>query len=136
MSALARVDTDVLPSRPDAERSLLGSLLINGALVTRVMEFLVAEDFATEAHRLIYESCLSLGDRREGIDLVTVQNELERNGRLDRAGGPPYLAGLLDIVPDLDNYESYARLVRESSIHPAHGHPPCAQDGARRRPGP
>ena len=116
MSALARVDTDVLPSRPDAERSLLGSLLINGALVTRVMEFLVAEDFATEAHRLIYESCLSLGDRREGIDLVTVQNELERNGRLDRAGGPPYLAGLLDIVPDLDNYESYARLVRESSI--------------------
>jgi replicative DNA helicase len=116
MSALARVDTDVLPSRPDAERSLLGSLLINGALLTRVMEFLVAEDFATEAHRLIYEACLNLGDRREGIDLVTVQNELERNGRLERAGGPPYLAGLLDIVPDLDNYESYARLVRESSI--------------------
>ncbi|MEO6324820.1 MAG: replicative DNA helicase [Thermoanaerobaculia bacterium] len=116
MSALARVDTDVLPSRPDAERSLLGSLLINGALLTRVMEFVVAEDFASEAHRLIYEACISLGDRREGIDLVTVQAELERNGRLERGGGPAYLAGLLDVVPDLDNHESYARLVRESSI--------------------
>lgn len=116
MSALAIVEADVLPSRPDVERSLLGALLINGALLTRIMEFVSVEDFATEPHRLIYESCLSLSDRRDGIDVVTVQNELARNGRLDKAGGPAYLGGLLDIVPDLDNAESYARLIRESSI--------------------
>jgi replicative DNA helicase len=116
MSALAPVDLDVLPARPDAERSVLGALLIDGGLLTRVMEFLVPEDFSTDPHRLVYQACLSLADRNEGRDLVTVQSELERNGLLERSGGPAYLASLLDRVPDLDNIESYARLVREASL--------------------
>jgi replicative DNA helicase len=119
MSVLAPLDQDVLPARPDAERSLLGSLLIEGGLLTRVMEFLVPEDFASEAHRLIYESCLGLADRHEGRDLVTVQSELEKTGRLERAGGAAYLAGLVDRVPDIENIETYARVVREASIRRA-----------------
>ena len=119
MSVLAPPDQDVLPARPDAERSLLGSLLIEGGLLTRVMEFLVPEDFASEAHRLIYESCLGLADRHEGRDLVTVQSELEKTGRLERAGGAAYLAGLVDRVPDIENIETYARVVREASIRRA-----------------
>ena len=116
MSALAPPDTDTLPARPDAERSLLGSLLIDGSLLSRVMEFLAPEDFASEPHRILYEAALALADRREGIDLVTIQGELEKTGRLDRAGGATYLAGLVDRVPDVENVESYARLVRESSL--------------------
>jgi replicative DNA helicase len=116
MSALAPVEQETLPSRPDAERSLLGAVLIDGALLPRVMEFLAPEDFAHEAHRAIYEAALALADRREGVDLVTVQGELEKTSRLDRAGGTAYLASLVDLVPDVENIESYARLVRESSL--------------------
>ncbi len=80
------------------------------------MDQLVPDDFASEAHRLAYAACLRLADRHEGIDLVTVESELERNAQLERAGGAGYLAGLLDVVPDLDNVDSYARLVREASL--------------------
>ena len=116
MSALAPVTADTLPSRPDAERSLLGAVLIDGALLSRVMEFLAPDDFAAEPHRVIYEAALALADRREGIDLVMVQSELEKTGRLERAGGPAYLSSLVDVVPDVENVEGYARLVREASL--------------------
>ncbi len=116
MSALAPTEPETLPSRPDVERSLLGAVLIDGALLARVMEFLAPDDFAHEAHRSVYEAALALADRREGVDLVTVQSELEKTGRLERAGGAAYLASLVDLVPDVENIESYARLVRESSL--------------------
>jgi replicative DNA helicase len=116
MAAVLPVETESLPSRPEAERSLLGSLLIDGGLLTRVMEHVIPEDFASEPHRLVYEACLALSDRKEAVDLVTVQAELERHGRLERCGGDAYLAGLLDNVPDVESVESYARLVREASL--------------------
>src|SRR5664280_1437229 len=102
MSALAPAGSEVLPARPDAERSLLGAILIDGSLLSRVMEFLVPEDFASDAHRLVYEACLALADRREGVDLVMVQSELEKTGRLERAGGPAVLSALVDRVPDVE----------------------------------
>ena len=116
MSFAAAAEPETLPSRPEAERSLLGSLLIDGGLLTRVMEHVIPEDFSSEAHRLVYESCLALSDRKDAVDLVTVQAELERNGRLERAGGSAYLAGLLDNVPDVESIETYARLVREAAL--------------------
>ncbi len=106
-------DPETLPARPDAEKSLLGALLIDGGLLSRVMEFLVPEDFSQEPHRMIYDAFLALADRNEGRDLVTVQGELEKSGRLERAGGGAYLAGLVDGVPDVENIESYARLIRD-----------------------
>jgi replicative DNA helicase len=118
-SALSSVDSSPLPSRPDAEKSVLGSILIDGALLTRVMEFLVPDDFAIEAHRTVYDACLHLADRRDGIDLVTVRNELDKNGALDRAGGEAYVASLVDRVPDVENVEAYARLVREAAVRRA-----------------
>ncbi len=116
MAPVVPAETETLPSRPEVERSLLGALLIDGGLLTRVMEHVVPEDFATEPHRLVYESCLALSDRKEAVDLVTVQAELERHGRLERAGGVAYVASLLDNVPDVESVESYARLVREAAL--------------------
>jgi replicative DNA helicase len=115
MSALA-TEVETLPARPEVEKSLLGALLIDGGLLSRVMEFLTPEDFSLEPHRLIYEACLALADRKDGLDIVTVANELERNNKLDRAGGGAYVASLVDLVPDLENIESYARLVREAAL--------------------
>lgn len=119
MAVLAPPTEETLPARPEAERSLLGAVLTDGSLLSRVMEFLVADDFAVEAHRLVYTACLQLADRNEGIDLVTVGHELDRNGKLERSGGSAYLAGLIDLVPDVENVESYARLVREAALRRA-----------------
>jgi len=122
MSAIVPVpsrEPEVLPAQPDAEKSLLGALLIDGGLLSRVMEFLVPDDFAAEPHRLVYEACLALADRNEARDLVTVQSELEKTRKLERAGGPSYLASLVDRVPDVENVEAYARLIRESSLRRA-----------------
>jgi replicative DNA helicase len=116
MAPVVPAEPESLPSRPEVERSLLGALLIDGGLLTRVMEHVVPEDFASEAHRLVYEACLALSDRKEAVDLVMVESELERNGRLARAGGSAYLASLLDNVPDVESVDSYARLVREAAL--------------------
>jgi replicative DNA helicase len=112
-------EPETLPARPDAEKSLLGALLIDGGLLSRVMEFLVPEDFSSEPHRIVYDTFLALADRNEGRDLVTVKGELEKTGRLERAGGAAYLAGLMDGVPDVENIVTYARLIRESSLRRA-----------------
>ncbi|HUM03579.1 MAG TPA: replicative DNA helicase [Thermoanaerobaculia bacterium] len=122
MSAIVPVmprEPEALPAQPDAERSLLGALLIDGGLLSRVMEFLVPDDFAAEPHRLVYEAFLTLADRSEARDLITVQSELEKRGKLEQAGGASYLAGLVDRVPDVENVEAYARLIRESSLRRA-----------------
>ncbi len=119
MSILAPISDETLPARPEAERSLLGSILVDGSLLSRVIEFLVPEDFSSEDHRLVFRACLDLGGKSEGIDLVTVRHELERQGKLERAGGPAFLAGLVDLVPDVENVESYAKLVREASLRRA-----------------
>lgn len=116
MSSLAPASTDTLPARPEAERSLLGAILIDGSLIARVVEFVTPEDFASEAHRLVFSSSLALSERRDGVDLVTVQHELERTGQLERAGGAAYLASLIDLVPDVENVASYARLIREAAM--------------------
>src|SRR5512143_720944 len=89
-------EPETLPAPPEAEKSLLGALLIDGGLLSRVMEFLVPDDFAAEPHRLVYEAFLTLADRSEARDLITVQSELEKRGMLERAGGASYLAGLVD----------------------------------------
>jgi len=112
-------EPDALPAQPEAEKSLLGALFIDGALLSRVMEFLVPEDFAAEPHRVVYEAFLSLADRSEARDLVTVRSELERAGALERAGGASYLASLVDRVPDIENVEAYSRLIREASLRRA-----------------
>src|SRR5450759_5576315 len=86
MSTLASVDSEGLTARPDAERRLLGAILIDGSLLSRVMEFLVPEDFASEAHRLVYEACLALADRREGVDLSLIHiSEPTRLGMISYA---------------------------------------------------
>jgi KaiC/GvpD/RAD55 family RecA-like ATPase len=105
-----------LPTDDSAERSLLGAILIDGSLLSRVREFLAGEDFASEGHRLVYEACLALADRHAGVDLVTAQSELEKTGRLERVGGTAVLSALVDRVPDVENVVSYARIVREMSL--------------------
>jgi replicative DNA helicase len=105
-----------LPSNVDAERSLLGSVLVNNENYYRIVEFLRPEDFYLDAHRVIFRHMTTLMENSRAIDLITLQDELLRNSSLESAGGIGYLSGLLDGIPHLVNIEHYIEIVRDKAV--------------------
>ena len=105
----------VLPHSLDAEKSVLGAILIHNEAFNHAAEILVAQDFFRDAHRRIFNSMVMLSERNDAIDFITVKEELSRSGQLDEVGGPAYIASLADGVPRSANVEYYARIVKEKS---------------------
>jgi replicative DNA helicase len=105
-----------IPHSIDAERSVLGAILIENAALNRAQEILKEEDFYREPHRKIFKVMADLSERTTAIDAVTLKEELLRSGDLEAVGGPAYLAALLDGVPRSANVEHYARIVKEKAI--------------------
>ncbi|ODS56361.1 MAG: replicative DNA helicase [Acidobacteria bacterium SCN 69-37] len=104
-----------LPHNLEAERCVLGAVLINNHAFNQASEIIDSEDFYRDAHRRIFDRMVSLSERSLPIDLVTLKDELGRAGELDDVGGPAYIAGLTDGVPRSANIEHYARIVKERS---------------------
>lgn len=104
-----------LPHNLEAERSVLGSIILDNALVSEAVEFVSAEDFYLNGHRLIFEHMLQLFESSRAIDFVTLTNELRNIGQLDSIGGGAYISSLVDGVPRVSNLEYYARIVREKA---------------------
>ncbi|MGQ9779912.1 MAG: replicative DNA helicase [Bacillota bacterium] len=104
------------PQNIEAERSTLGSMLLEREAVFKAQEILRAEDFYREAHRIIWNTITALVDRGEPVDLVTVTEYLRSRGQLEQIGGTGYLTGLVNSVPTAANVEYYARIVEEKSI--------------------
>ncbi|MFA6955375.1 MAG: replicative DNA helicase [Thermoanaerobaculia bacterium] len=104
-----------LPQNPEAERSVLGSILIDSSSFYRVVGILQPEDFYRDGHRVIFSAIQSLADRSQPIDLLTIREELARGATLEQAGGPAYVSSLVDGIPDIANVERYARIVKEKS---------------------
>jgi replicative DNA helicase len=104
-----------LPHNLEAERSVLGAILLRNEVINSAVELLRPEDFYREGHRRIFEKMIALSERAQAIDPVTLSEELDRGGDLDEAGGPAYLMRLVDGVPLSTNIDHYARIVREKS---------------------
>ena len=104
-----------LPHNLEAERSVLGAVLIRNDAINHATEIIDADDFFREAHRAIFNSMIALSERNQAIDLVTLKDELARTGQLDGVGGPAYVASLVDGVPRALNVEHYARIIKEKS---------------------
>lgn len=104
-----------LPQNLDAERSVLGAILLDPAALSFVVPILSQEDFLPDTHRRIYSAMLELSQRSAEIDVLTLKEELDRTGAVEKAGGSSYLTALLDGVPDVGNVEHYARIVKEKS---------------------
>ena len=102
-----------MPRNLEAEQSVLGAIILDEQCMDSVLDVLSAEDFYQEGHRVIFETMCRMVDRARPIDLVTLNEELERSGVLDRAGGTPYVAQLADGMPRTVNVEHYATIVRE-----------------------
>ncbi len=104
-----------LPQNPEAERSVLGSILIDASSFYRVVGILQPEDFYRDGHRVIFSAIQTLADQSREIDLLTIREELSRTALLEQAGGAAYVSSLVDGIPDIANVERYARIVKEKS---------------------
>jgi replicative DNA helicase len=104
-----------LPCNVEAERAVLGALLLNDTRIAEIAELIVAHDFYAPAHRTIYQAMLDLVQRKQRIDLITLQDELEKSGSLSASGGASYLIGLQEDIPSLGMLEQHARLIKEKA---------------------
>src|SRR5579883_105318 len=104
-----------LPANLDAERFVLGAILMDDALYVQVAGALEANDFSLEKHRRIFLRMTEIYDRGERIDRVTVANELMKHNQLESVDGVGYLVSLDEGLPVLSNLESYVRIVKDKA---------------------
>jgi replicative DNA helicase len=110
------INGNLPPHDVEAEKAVLGSLLIDSEGIFKIATFLRPEDFFTPENQWVYDACFSLYQRNEGINQITVAHELAQKGRLEEAGGAAYLSHLVSIVPTSLHAEYYAQIVSRSAV--------------------
>jgi replicative DNA helicase len=103
----------VPPQNLEAEESVLGAMLLSPTAIGAVTEVLDGSDFYRESHGTIYRAALALYGKGEPVDAITLSNELDERGELERVGGSAKVAELAALVPSTSNAEHYARIVKE-----------------------
>jgi len=104
-----------LPNNLEAERSILGAILLDDKAIHSIIGTLRTQDFYLASHRKIFEKMSALTASARPIDIVTLKDELQRSDELETAGGPAYLASLTDGLPRAVNIEHYAQIVKEKA---------------------
>ena len=105
-----------LPSNVDAERTILGAILLENQALSEAEESLTPEDFSLDSHRRIYQRMTELGGSGRAVDLVTLANELARYKEIESVGGVAYLASLTEGLPRRPIIEEYIRIVKDKSL--------------------
>src|ERR1700733_12522331 len=118
---MAATSTDIalergLPANLDAERFVLGAVLMDDALYIQVAGTVEADDFSLEKHRRIFLRMGELYQRGDRIDRVTVANELMKQNQLESVDGITYLVSLDDGLPTLSNLDSYVDIVKQKAV--------------------
>lgn len=104
------------PHSIESEQSVLGSIFLDPETVVNVLEYLEPKDFYRKNHQIIFDAIMTLYNRNDAIDVVTVTNELENKDQLENVGGLDYLGEIATFVPTAANVEYYAKIVEEKSI--------------------
>lgn len=104
------------PHNLEAEKSVLGSLMLDHKAINIIVDILKPEDFYHQKNQLIYQSILDLYDKKEPIDILSVSSRLKEKKLLDEAGGHSYLAELVNCVPTASNAKYYAEIVQKKSV--------------------
>jgi replicative DNA helicase len=105
-----------LPANLDAEKTILGAVLLDNQCMSEVEERLVVEDFSLDSHRRIYQRMTDLGGAGIAVDLVTLANELAKYKEIEAVGGVAYLASLTEGLPRRPVIEEYIRIVKDKSL--------------------
>jgi replicative DNA helicase len=106
----------VPPQNLEAERSVLGSMLLEKEALSTVIDILTEEDFYNDGHKKVFSAIINLFENNKAVDLVTATEELRRGGDLEEIGGAIYLTNLLNSVPTAANVEHYAEIVKEKAV--------------------
>lgn len=106
----------VPPHSDDAEKSLLGAVLIDDEVMSDVSEHVSADDFYDKRHGIIYGAMMSLYEKHRPVDLLTLTEELKKKKHIDTVGGSSYLTELTNYVPTAAHAESYAELVEQKAV--------------------
>lgn len=104
------------PQNIEAEKSLLGSLIMDRESINKVADFLQPEDFYNKAHQNIYKAVFALFEKREPIDLLSTSNKLEEMNLLNEVGGISYISSLATSVPTSAHINSYAKIVQKKKM--------------------
>ena len=102
-----------LPHSLDAERCVLGSIILENESIYQVLDVLSGDDFYAENHRILYDRFVELITKSRGVDLIIIKEELGRLGELEQVGGITYVASLIDAVPTSRNIGHYAQIIKE-----------------------
>ncbi|HIA91727.1 TPA: replicative DNA helicase [Candidatus Saccharibacteria bacterium] len=106
-------DPKIPPQNIEAEKSLIGSILLDSDTLVRIGDVLVAEDFYEQRHQTIYETILDLYEKRRPIDVLTISNRLKEIEQLEIIGGSAYLTDLVNGVPTATHAPHYAEIVHK-----------------------
>jgi len=118
LNIVATIDTSIgrMPANVEAERSILGAVLLDNQAYNDAAEHLKPDDFSLDAHRRIYSRMMDLAESSRPIDIITLVEELEQKKDLQAVGDVGYISSLLDGVPDRPSIEHYVRIVRDKAI--------------------
>jgi replicative DNA helicase len=105
-----------LPANVEAERSILGAILLDNFAYNQAAEHLRPEDFSLDSHRRIYTRMVDLAESSRPIDMITLVEELDRRKELEAIGDVGYISGLVDGVPDRPSIEHYVKIVRDKAL--------------------
>jgi len=105
-----------LPVSLEAERSILGGILLDNSLYDQAAEHLTGDDFSLDAHRRIYSRMRGLQETGRPVDMITLVEELDRRKEVEAIGGVAYLSSLIDGVPERPSIEHYVRIVRNKAL--------------------
>ena len=105
-----------LPVSLEAERSILGAILLDNSLYDQAAENLTPDDFSLDAHRRVYSRMRDLQESGRPVDMITLVEELDRRKEVEAIGGVAYLSSLIDGVPERPSIEHYVRIVRNKAL--------------------
>ncbi|HXZ39683.1 MAG TPA: replicative DNA helicase [Terriglobales bacterium] len=105
-----------LPANVEAERSILGAILLDNLAYHQAAEHLKPEDFSLDSHRRVYSRMMDLAESSRPIDMITLVEELDRSKELEAIGDVGYISGLVDGVPDRPSIEHYIKIVRDKAL--------------------
>lgn len=106
----------VLPHSLEAERSVLGAIILDNESIYQVLDMLTPEHFYAENHRILFERISEALSTQHAVDLVLLKDTLSRTGELDQVGGISYIASLIDIVPTTRNILHYSQIIKEKAV--------------------
>jgi replicative DNA helicase len=107
---------DRLPANEDAERAILGAILLDNATFNQAAELLRAEDFSLDSHRRIYLRMMELAESGRSIDFVTLTEQLGQHKEIESVGGVAYVTSLTDGLPRVKNIEQYVKIVKDKAL--------------------